>query len=322
MEAEVAVLRRVGTHPHCVTLHEDFLEGFLSYIVMERCDMTLPQALDSLPELTTRTLMRIIREMLLALDCIHGSLVVHRDIKPDNFLCSGEERTIKLCDFGLAALLPKHNGQLRGLFGTPPFMSPEIIRGDCYGTKTDVWSLGVLTYVLLCGQLPYQPLEKSAMAMKTAIVAGTPAPTSQPGSCLDTAGSQPSPAAILFLRSLLERNKVRRPAAADALQLKWLDFSADSQRSEQSLRPMFDAAKRTGAFGEIRASKCVKQSALDAALASMQAKHRGGSTYSVDTTEGTTPMEESANGSPISSDLGSWTSRQSGHHALVAHDDR
>eukprot|EP00418_Pyrodinium_bahamense_P019085 CAMPEP_0179124992 /NCGR_PEP_ID=MMETSP0796-20121207/59094_1 /TAXON_ID=73915 /ORGANISM="Pyrodinium bahamense, Strain pbaha01" /LENGTH=287 /DNA_ID=CAMNT_0020823677 /DNA_START=85 /DNA_END=945 /DNA_ORIENTATION=+ len=161
--SEVAVMRRVGTQPHCVAFYEEYFEGFLSYIVMERCDMTLLQVLRGAPELTEDTLVPIIVEMLHALKGIHMCLVVHRDVKPDNFLCSGEKRTIKLCDFGLSDVLPGRDSKLEGVVGTDAYMSPEMLKPEKHkhDTKTDIWSLGVLAYVLLCGHFPYYSREKN-----------------------------------------------------------------------------------------------------------------------------------------------------------------
>lgn len=309
---EVAILRLVGSQPHCVAIHGYYLEGAIAYVVMERCDTTLLEALESGPEPTERTLAHIFREMLQALSSVHALMVVHRDIKADNFLCSGEERTIKLCDFGLSALLPKRTGELRGLFGTPPFMSPEMLRGGQYGTSTDIWSLGALAYVLLCGQFAYQPPELTAKTMKMAIAAGTPEPTFQPADSLNMAGSGPSPAALAFLHALLDRNNARRPTAADALQLKWLASKVDPRWEGPSLQPMLEAAKRLGAF-ETRAPKDLRQSNLDHMLASLQAKHRcdvrhtTGTCWS-DSTYMKTDVSDSGKGSIITSDQGSWTS--------------
>mmetsp|Transcript_7698 Transcript_7698/g.21358 ORF Transcript_7698/g.21358 Transcript_7698/m.21358 type:complete len:351 (-) Transcript_7698:359-1411(-) len=325
--SEVDVLKRVSTLPHCVALHGAYIEGFLSDVVMERCDMTLLQALESGPELTESTLLPIIKEMLQALDGIHKLGVVHRDIKPDNFLlvCSGRERTIKLCDFGFAVALPEDNGEVMGVFGTTPFMSPEMLRKDSYGAKTDVWSLGVLVYVLLCGQFPYHPLPLSVKAMKAAIVMGTPKPTFQPADSLGAAGSQPSPAAFVFLHSTLDRKAGRRSSAANALQLSWLASPADSQRSEQSLWLTLKAAKSVGAF-ELRAPRDLKQGKLDMMLASLQAQYhrdvQGAGRYmessTCDSLQSTcAKTRESEHGSLLPSELSSWASHPSSHPVVA-----
>eukprot|EP00418_Pyrodinium_bahamense_P092951 CAMPEP_0179041962 /NCGR_PEP_ID=MMETSP0796-20121207/16423_1 /TAXON_ID=73915 /ORGANISM="Pyrodinium bahamense, Strain pbaha01" /LENGTH=431 /DNA_ID=CAMNT_0020738335 /DNA_START=57 /DNA_END=1353 /DNA_ORIENTATION=+ len=316
--SEVAALRRVCAQPHCVAFQGAYIEGCLSYIVMERCDMTLLQALESNPELTERTLVRIIREMLQALDCIHKLWIAHRDIKPDNFLlvCTGRDPAIKLCDFGFAVQLPEGDIGVTGVFGTAPFMSPEMLRKDPYGTKTDVWSLGVLAYVLLCGQFPYHPLTLSSKAMKAAIVAGTPQPTFQPADSLDKAGCG---ARVPPLDA--GPHAWEKALGDDALQLSWLASSADSQQSDQPLWPMLNAAKSVGAF-DIQAPKDLRQGNLDIMLASLQAKHQrdlqgaGGSMASptCDSLQSTCANTyESADDSFVSSELGSQAPYPSSH---------
>mmetsp|Transcript_75499 Transcript_75499/g.208324 ORF Transcript_75499/g.208324 Transcript_75499/m.208324 type:complete len:171 (+) Transcript_75499:278-790(+) len=151
-------------------------------------------------------------------------------------------------------------------------MSPEMLRKDPYGTKTDVWSLGVIAYVLLCGQFPYQPQQRTSQGMKQAILAGTPEPTFQPAAGLDLRGAELSQASIDFLRAVLERDPAARPTAADALQLPWLAAPlADLQEGVQSLRPVLEAAKCTGAFNV----KALSQGFMDITLASLQAQHHG-----------------------------------------------
>jgi len=260
---EVAVLRQVGDLPHCVAFHEEYVEGFLSYIVMEKCEMTLLQALETTPELSERTLVRIFKEML----------QVHRDIKPDNFLCCGAERTIKLCDFGLVGYLPSSDGKLSEVCGTVPYMSPEMVRGDGYGTETDIWSLGALAYVLLCGRFPYQPRDRSSEAMIVAISVGTPSPTFLPADKLYQAGLRLSPEAPAFLRLVLDRDGAQRASAADALQCSWLASPGDGLQSEQPLRPMLHAAKRTGAFNTRYQNQ--KRGDLDTMLEALQQKYQG-----------------------------------------------
>jgi len=287
VEREVCILRRVGAMPHCVGFHEEFFDGQLSYIVMERCDMTLLQALEHTPELTECTLARIIKEMLQALNNIHRLCVVHRDVKPDNFLCSGEKGTIKLCDFGLAAVVSGRKGELKGVYGTAPYMSPEMLGGHGYGAETDIWSLGIIAYVLLCGQFPYQPTESTAQAMKVAILVGTPQPNFQ-----DMAGLYPSPAALAFLHMTLHRNRTARPSAADALRLQWVGAPAKSTWSAHSLRPALSAAKRVGAF-DTRAAKDLKKTEMDRMLSALQAEHHGLPQHS-----GGSACQESGGGSP------------------------
>merc|ERR1719428_1666918 len=98
----------------------------------------------------------LVQQMFLAVSEVHALKMLHRDVKPDNFLV-GPGATVKLCDFGFARRFPSGPACVRGVFGTAPFMSPEMIMGLEYGAPTDVWSLGVVLYVLLCGEFPYMP---------------------------------------------------------------------------------------------------------------------------------------------------------------------
>jgi len=278
VEKEVSILKRVGAKPHCVEYYEDFSEGIFSYVVMEKCDLTLLQALECCSQLTERVLARLAAEMLQAISSIHRIMVVHRDVKPDNFLCSGERRTVKLCDFGLAEVLPS-GSELRGVYGTAPFMSPEMLGAQGYDAKTDVWSLGVMVYVLLLGQFPYQPLETTARAMKAAILTGMPAPSFRPRASLDVGNQRISDDALGFVRTVVSRDKHARPTAHRLLQHSWI--ASQDAKPEQwgapSLRPMLYAAKRTGAFDTRAMRDDADKGGMDAQLAALQAQHHGAS---------------------------------------------
>ena len=83
--------------------------------------------------------------------------MVHRDLKPENILLASEDRNIfdiKIADLGFAAKFDKDTG-MDLVLGTPLFMAPELIRQQKYNEKVDVWSLGCITYQLLCGMTPF-----------------------------------------------------------------------------------------------------------------------------------------------------------------------
>jgi calcium-dependent protein kinase len=89
---------------------------------------------------------------LLAIKHCHKNGIVHRDLKPENILVTNTD-TIRLIDFGLSCSTHQNKGDIAG---TPFYIAPEIINLKPYDTKADIWSIGVILYVLLCGYTPFQ----------------------------------------------------------------------------------------------------------------------------------------------------------------------
>jgi serine/threonine protein kinase len=211
--------------------------------------------------------------MLLGLAHCHSVNVVHRDVKPDNFLVGGENgQTIKLCDFGLSTCLSK-NCEGTGVFGTAPFMCPEMLKGISYNEKADVWSFAVLTYALLLGTFPYLPKQQSAKKMKEAIVEGNPSPSFEPS--VRALGKR-SDVALSFCKALLVRNPAKRPSAQEGLNLPWMIAAMQGSHMVGedliSLRPALHCARKVGAF-EMRDT--VTESSVDIVLNSLQMEHQG-----------------------------------------------
>lgn len=255
---EVAVWRIIGDHPNCIRLYDSFFNEEFAFMVMEECDSELLPTLESVIELNEHGLRDVLVQMLLGITHCHRSGIVHRDVKPDNFLVERSSQTVKLGDFGLSAALPKY-GKLQGAFGTAPFMCPEMLTGQPYDGKADVWSFAVIAYVLLFGKFPYMPRQQDSKAMRQAIIDGSPPPF-RVSFKIPKASRVRSLGAISMTKALLNRGPECRPTSEEALYIPWMQVAMDSTHiggnELPSLQPMLCSAKRVGAFGrrDIRGS--------------------------------------------------------------------
>jgi serine/threonine protein kinase len=249
-QQEAALLKSIGSREHCCRFVDSMVDRRFHYLVMEKYSTTLYHALERMPELTERTLAAVVQQMFIAVSEVHALGILHRDVKPDNFLCAGPDATVKLCDFGFARKFPSGPACVRGVFGTAPFMSPEMIMGLEYAAPTDVWSLGVILYVLLCGEFPYMPEKPCKQLMRVAIARGTPRPSFAPRA--EIQGVRLSTGAVEFLQALLNRDPEMRPSATEALEYGWFRAPAEGEEpatEPPSLRDALFAAECVGAFG-------------------------------------------------------------------------
>lgn len=99
----------------------------------------------------------VVVDLLDALKYCHAMGIVHRDIKPENLLYENEkpDAKIKIADFGLAKLLSEESMLMHTACGTPGYVAPEILKGLAYDSEVDLWSIGIVLYILLCGFPPF-----------------------------------------------------------------------------------------------------------------------------------------------------------------------
>ncbi|XP_055690101.1 calcium/calmodulin-dependent protein kinase type 1 isoform X2 [Lutzomyia longipalpis] len=155
LENEIKVLRRL-THPNIVQLLETYEDKSKVYLVMEL--VTGGELFDRIVEkgsYTEKDASGLIRQVLEAVDYMHDQGVVHRDLKPENLLyySADDDSKIMISDFGLSKM--EDSGIMATACGTPGYVAPEVLAQKPYGKAVDVWSIGVISYILLCGYPPF-----------------------------------------------------------------------------------------------------------------------------------------------------------------------
>lgn len=171
IKREISVMKMVK-NPNIVELHEVMASKTKIYFAMEFVkggELFAKIAKGKLREDVARG---YFQQLISAIDFCHSRGVFHRDLKPENLLLD-EEGNLKVTDFGLSAFTEhlRQDGLLHTTCGTPAYVAPEVIGKKGYdGSKADIWSCGVILYVLLAGFLPFQ--DENIMAMYKKIYRG------------------------------------------------------------------------------------------------------------------------------------------------------
>jgi len=155
---KVEIMHKIN-HPHCVQLFEMFETSKKIYMVMEL--LTGGELFDRIVakgSYSEREASDLVKDITSAIQYLHSIGIVHRDLKPENliYLNQRADSPIKITDFGLAKF--RSGSKLEAMTtacGTPGYVAPEVLKNEPYGKAVDLWSLGVILYILLCGFPPF-----------------------------------------------------------------------------------------------------------------------------------------------------------------------
>uniref|UniRef100_A0A3Q0R0B5 Protein kinase domain-containing protein n=1 Tax=Amphilophus citrinellus TaxID=61819 RepID=A0A3Q0R0B5_AMPCI len=212
---EIRLLQNLD-HPNLVKLLDTYETPNSYVLVLEMADQgRFLDYIVSWGNLTEEKVALYLRDILEALHYLHSWRIAHLDLKPENIVVehASSQPVIKLTDFGDAVQLNPPSSYIHPLLGSPEFSAPELVLGQPASLMSDLWSLGVVTYVVLSGASPFldESLEETCLNICR----------------LDFSFPEDyfqgvSPAARDFIRLLLQGEPERRPPAASCLEEPWL----------------------------------------------------------------------------------------------------
>lgn len=263
VEREVSICLKLR-HPHVVELLSAYIQEDHVYMVTELMD-----GADLCIEIVNRVndgfvyseavASHYIKQVFEALAYCHSQGIVHRDLKPQNIQLASKDDAapVKLVDFSIAIELPPEGMITSGRIGTPHYMSPEVVNRKFYGTAVDMWSCGVVLYILLSGNFPFNGCGEKIFKV---ISTGDYQMVDKEWQCI-------SEKAKTLIKALLEYDAYKRITAEEALNHPWLkDRDRFAERHHlpetvEELKKFNSRRKLKGAFYAALASR--KMTATD-----------------------------------------------------------
>jgi len=213
---EVDVLKCLSCgHPNIVTLYDYFETPINVYLCFDECTGgDLCDRLDDKDFYHEPDAVQLVRTIMNAVEYIHDCGIVHRNLKPEKLLfrTPAGDADIMISDFSLSEIMT--GKPLTRMSGTPPYMAPEIYKRMGHGKPVDIWAMGVTTYVLLSGEMPFR--SENGQSERQAIITGNYEfkSTERWADVSETARD--------FISACLTVDPAQRPTAADLLKHPWL----------------------------------------------------------------------------------------------------
>ena len=223
---EIHILRNLD-HPNILKCFEIFEDSRLYYVATEYCPAgDLFSEIVKMKKFKESQVADLMFQLLSALVYCHSKRVIHRDLKPENILLmeKGESLSIKVADFGSSVVLDP-DARLSGCYGSAYYLAPEVF-GKSYNEKCDIWSVGIIMYILLTGKPPYTGRDSEQILKQAEKTPFVLTPTKLFGISEDAAD---------LLKQLLKHNPAQRISAKAALQHKWLQSHRDKLGADTDL---------------------------------------------------------------------------------------
>nr|XP_031535364.1 death-associated protein kinase 2 isoform X2 [Vicugna pacos] len=226
IQREVSILRQV-LHPNVITLHDVFENRTDVVLILELVSGgELFDFLAQKESLSEEEATRFIKQILDGVNYLHAKKIAHFDLKPENIMLLDKNIPIphiKLIDFGLAHEI-EDGVEFKNIFGTPEFVAPEIVNYEPLGLEADMWSIGVITYILLSGASPFLgDTKQETLANITAVSYNFD----------EEFFSQTSELAKDFIRKLLVKETRKRLTIQEALSHPWITSKGEIRTPEQ-----------------------------------------------------------------------------------------
>ncbi|KAK3082773.1 hypothetical protein FSP39_005075 [Pinctada imbricata] len=271
---EVEIMNQL-THPKLLMLWDAYEAAKNMILVMEYVagGELFDRVADEDLELTERDCVHFVRQICNGVQYMHTKSIIHLDLKPENILCVHKDNNlIKIIDFGLARTHTPGES-LKAMCGTPEFIAPEVVNYEEVGLQTDIWSLGVICYVLLSGLSPF--MGDSDIETLANVTRGD-------FDYDDEAFDEISGTAKDFINKALIKDKIKRMTVDQCLEHRWLGQAErnSSKKLRQSLRNLkqFMARRKWQKMGN--AIRAVGR--MSSAMQKLQ-KARSGSESSINT---------------------------------------
>mmetsp|Transcript_13685 Transcript_13685/g.43238 ORF Transcript_13685/g.43238 Transcript_13685/m.43238 type:complete len:526 (-) Transcript_13685:83-1660(-) len=219
---EVAIMHHLAGHPHVVNIRNSYEDKDAVHLVMEMC--TGGELFDRIIKVghyTEKKAAALTRTMLEIVGHCHQMGVIHRDLKPENFLMDTpkDDAIIKTTDFGLSVFY-KPGDRFKDLVGSAYYIAPEVLRRN-YSQEADVWSVGVILYILLCGVPPFWA--EGEQGIFDAVLSGPIDFESDPWPSISSGAKE-------AIKDMLIRDPSKRKSAADMLNHPWIKEDGASDK--------------------------------------------------------------------------------------------